>query len=227
VDNRIEGMSYEFEMKRVNAQKWIDTKTQSTENWSPDLNLRLKDFLNTNLTQTSSISYSTMMLAQELKVKTLDDAKEMEKARFLPKVGLFAQNNLYDGDRSTTTSQAYGIYLMWDLFNSDSYGRVGEASAKSMAAEAKLNASKQEEKIMLSQLLESKTTLEKNLVLLEKTDGLLKEQTVNAMKLFRSGMLSALQLAEVINRRVDLIENKNKAETQYLEVYSRLYQLNN
>jgi hypothetical protein len=62
---------------------------------------------------------------------------------------------------------------------------------------------------------------------LEKTDGLLKEQTVNAMKLFRSGMLSALQLAEVINRRVDLIENKNKAETQYLEVYSRLYQLNN
>jgi outer membrane protein TolC len=227
VDNRIEGMSYEFEMKRVNAQKWIDTKTQSTENWSPDLNLHLKDFLNTNLTQTSSISYSTMMLAQELKVKTLDDAKQMEKARFLPKVGLFAQNNLYDGDRSTTTSQAYGVYLMWDLFNSDSYGRVGEANAKSMAAEAKLNASKQEEKIMLSQLLESKTTLEKNLVLLEKTDGLLKEQTVNAMKLFRSGMLSALQLAEVINRRVDLIENKNKAETQYLDVYSRLYQLNN
>ncbi len=70
VDNRIEGMSYEFEMKMSNAQKWINTKTESTESWSPDLNLRLKDFLNTNLTQTSSISYSTMMLAQELKVKT-------------------------------------------------------------------------------------------------------------------------------------------------------------
>ena len=49
VDNRIEGMSYEFEMKMSNAQKWINTKTESTENWSPDLNLRLKDFLNTNL----------------------------------------------------------------------------------------------------------------------------------------------------------------------------------
>ena len=80
---------------------------------------------------------------------------------------------------------------------------------------------------MQDQLLESKATLEKNLVLLEKSDNLLKEQTQNAMKLFRSGMLSALQLAEVINRRVDLIDNKNKAEAQYLDVYSRLYLLNN
>ena len=79
----------------------------------------------------------------------------------------------------------------------------------------------------MDQLLESKITLEKNLVLLENTDGLLKEQTQNAMKLFRSGMLSALQLAEVINRRVDLIENKTKVESQYLDTYSRLYQLNN
>ena len=116
---------------------------------------------------------------------------------------------------------------MWDLFNSDSYGRVGEANAKALAGQAKLEAGKQEEKIMMDQLLESKATLEKSLVLLENSDNLLKEQTQNAMKLFRSGMLSALQLAEVINRRVDLIDNKNKAEAQYLDVYSRLYQLNN
>lgn len=227
VGNRIKGMLYEFNLKISNSKKWINTKTENDDVWNPDLSQNLKDYLNQNLTQSSTSSYSSMMLAQELKVKTLEDAKDMEKARYLPRIGLFAQNNLYSGSRDTANAQVYGLYLMWDLFNSDSYGRVGEANAKAMAAQAKLNAGKQEEKIMLQQLLESKETLERNLELLENSDKLLAEQSVNAMKLFRSGMLSALQLAEVINRRVDLIDNKSKAEVQYLDVYSRLYQLNN
>jgi len=151
----------------------------------------------------------------------------MEKARFLPRVGLFANNNLYSGDRDTENSQSFGLYLQWDLFNSDSYGRVGEAGAKALAEQAKLHAFKQEEKIMLSQLQESKVTLEKTLELLDNSDSLLQEQSLNSMKLFRSGMLNALQLAEVINRRVDLVENKLNAQTQYLDVWTRLYQLNN
>jgi outer membrane protein TolC len=227
VGNRIEGMLYEYDLKISSSKKWINTKTQTQENWTPDLSQKLKDFLTQNLSQSSTASYSSMMLAQELKVQTLEDAKNMEKSRYLPRVGLFAQNNIYSGDRDTASAQAYGLYLVWDMFNSDSYGRVGEANAKAMAGQAKLEAGKQEEKIILDQLLESKATLEKSLTLLENSDNLLQEQTQNAMKLFRSGMLSALQLAEVINRRVDLIDNKNKAEAQYLDVYSRLYQLNN
>jgi outer membrane protein TolC len=227
VENRIQGLLYDFDLKISNSKNWINTKTEIQENWTPDVSQNLKDFLNQNLSQSSAASYSSMMLAQEFKVRTLEDAKNMEKSRYLPRVGLFAQNNIYSGDRDTANAQAYGLYLMWDLFNSDSYGRVGEANAKAMAGQAKLEAGKQEEKIMMDQLLESKVTLEKSLVLLENSDNLLKEQTQNAMKLFRSGMLSALQLAEVINRRVDLIDNKNKAEAQYLDVYSRLYQLNN
>ncbi len=227
VGNRIEGMLYEFELKISSAKQWINTKTEVDENWIPNTLQNLKDFLNENLAQTSAQSFSSMMLAQELKVKTLDDAKNMEKARYLPRIGLFAQNNIYSGSRDTASAQAYGLYLMWDLFNSESFGKVGEANAKAMAAHAKLQAGKQEEKIMLDQLLLAKKTLEKNLDLLDNSDNLLKEQTRNAMKLFSSGMLSALQLAEVINRRVDLLETKNKAEAQYLDVYSRLYQINN
>ncbi len=227
VGNRIEGLLSEYELKSMNAKKWIAKKTQTDENWAPDMKVNLKDFLSSNFTHTSSSAYSSNILAQKFKVDTLDNQKDMEKARFLPRVGLFAQNSLYDGNRDSENSQTYGIYLMWDLFNSDSYGRLGEANAKAMAGKAKIEAYKQDEKIMLDQLLDSKTTLEKNLVLLIDSDRLLEEQTQNATKLFRSGMLSALQLSEVINRRVDLIENKNKAENQYLEVYSRIYQINN
>jgi hypothetical protein len=227
VGNRIEGMLYEFNLKINNSKKWINIKTESNEIWNPDLSQSLNDFLNQHLTHTSSSSFSSLLQAQEIKARTLDDAKEMEKSRFLPRVGLFANSNLYSGDRNSANAQSYGLYLMWDIFNNDSFGRVEEVNAKFLASQAKVRAGKQDEKIILGQLLESKATLEKSLVLLDDSNALLKEQTQNAMKLFRSGMLSALQLAEVINRRVDLLENKSNVEAQYLDVYTRLHLLNN
>lgn len=227
VDNRVRGMLAEYEMKIANSKKWISIKTESDENWNPETVVNLQDFLVTKLSSSSTSSHSSMLLAQEMKLKTLDDMKSMEKARFLPRVGLFAQNSLYAGERDTESAQTVGLYVMWDLFNPDSYGRVEEAGARALAEKSKLQAHKQEERIMLDQLVESKSTLEKTLDILNDSDKLLMEQTANAMRLFRSGMLNALQLAEVINRRVDLVENKFKAEGQYLDVWSRLYQLNN
>jgi outer membrane protein TolC len=227
VRNRIEGSLYDLNLKATNSRAWINNKIETTGDWQPDLSEDLKDFLATKLSGSSSNSYSSMLLAQEFKVNSLENIKDMEKARHLPLVGLFAQTNIYSGDRDTSNAQAYGIYLAWDLFNSDSYGRVGEANAKLRASEAKIEAGKKEEKIMRDQLLASKNTLEKSLVLIEDSDKILQEQTSNATRLFRSGMLNALQLAEVINRRVDLIENKHKTESQYLDVFTRIYQLNN
>lgn len=227
VINRINGALYEVELKIQNAKFWINSKIEKNEDWAPDTTIKLGEFLKQNLSQSAHQSYSSMLLAQEIKTSTLDDVKEMEKARHLPKIGFFAQNNMYSGNRDTQNAQAFGLYLMWDIFNSDSYGRVGEANAKALAAQAKIESGKQTEKIMWDQMNSSKITLEKSIELLSNSDVLLKEQTVNAMKLFKSGMISALQLAEVLNRRVDLIENKIKVESQYLEVYSRIYQLNN
>lgn len=227
VDNRIHGMLAEYELKITNSRKWISTKIESEDNWVPRTDQGLQDFLTTKLSSTSASSHSTLLLAQEMKLKTLDDMKSMERARFFPRVGLFAQNTLYSGERDTQGAQTVGLYVMWDLFNSDTYGRVGEAGARALAEKSKLLAYKQEEKIMMDQLVESRATLEKTLAILNDSEKLLKEQTSNAMRLFRSGMLNALQLAEVINRRVDLVENKYKAESQYLDVWTRLYQLNN
>lgn len=227
VDNRIEGILAQYEMKSMNARHWINLKTGIDTAWQPDVSEKFNDFLISKLSGSSHTSHSSMILSQEVKLKTLEEMKNMEKARFLPRIGLFANNNLYSGDRDTESAQSFGLYLQWDLFNSDSYGRVGEAGARALAAQAKLQAHKQEERIMLGQLQESKVALERTLELLDNSDRLLQEQSSNAMKLFRSGMLNALQLAEVINRRVDLVENRLQAQSQYLDVWTRLYQLTN
>lgn len=227
VANRIEAMMQEFDLKKMNAHNWIKQKISKDQPWNPDLSLNLKDFINKNLMQQSHTStFSSLLLAQELKVSALENVQEMEKARYLPKIGLFAQNNIYHGSRDTSSAQSFGLYLMWDLFNSDSVGRLKQAKAQFEAKQAQLEAGKQEEKIMLTQLLDTQATLEKSLVLLQDSDHLLKEQSSHAMTLFQNGMLNALQLADLINRRVDLIQNKNTAENQYLEMSSKIYQMN-
>jgi hypothetical protein len=116
---------------------------------------------------------------------------------------------------------------MWDLFNPDSFGRFGESKAKANAALAQIQQAKTEQNLMKLNLTSSKTTIEETLKILEDNQRILAEQTQAAMRLFRSGMLTALQLAEVLNRRVDLIENKFKVENNYLEVRTRIYQLHN
>lgn len=227
VKNRIIGTLYQLDLKISSDKNWINVKINNKKDWSPVLSEQLTDFLTMNFSSSTSRPFSSLMLAQELKLLSIESMKDMEKSRFLPKISFFAENNFYSGSRDSENSQVFGLYLIWDLFNSDSYGRVAEAKAKVLASGAKLQFEKQEEKIKLDQLHEAKITLANTLILLNDTDNLLKEQTANAMKLFNSGMLSALQLAEVLNRRIDLIENKNSVEANYLLTYSQIYQINN
>lgn len=225
VSNRIEGLLTTFNLKFENSKQTISERSELKDPWRPVSVKNIQTFIDQHLNEDNTQTLSSMLLAHELKASTLDFVAKMESARYLPKVGLFAQNNLYSGDRDLENSQSYGVYLMWEIFNSDSYNKSSEAKAKAASAKAKILSSKREESIVRSHLKSSQLTLEKNLELLFDSNNLLNEQSKNSMKLFKSGLLNALQLAEVINRRVDVIEQKNNAELQYLDVRSRLHQL--
>ena len=228
VANRIEALLIQHNLQIETDRKWINEKAKiSQAGWKPDLKKGLNSFLKDQYQSTSGSALSSELLAASLKAETLYHMAEMEKARFLPRVGVFAQNNLYSGNRDTENSQSLGLYLMWELFNPDSYGRNSEAQARAMAAEAKIKNARLDESIALAKLIDSKSALEMGLKLLDDSDALLGEQSINAMKLFRSGLLSALQLTEVISRRIDLIEEKSQTQTNYLEVTSRIHQIRN
>ncbi len=224
--NRIEGMLHEYQSQRENAHNWVAVKTEVGPDWTP-VNQDVRNYAAKIFDTQPKGAPSTRLQAQDLKVQSLDAVKLMERSRYLPRVGLFAQNQHYMGERDNENSRSVGLYVAWELFNSDSYGRVAEANANALSARTKIEAYKQEERIALDYLYDAKAALEKNLELVNKSDELLKEQTLNALKLFSSGMLNALQLAEVINRRVDLIEKKTMAEAHYLDVTSKIYLLNN
>jgi Outer membrane efflux protein len=225
VANRIDGLLTVYEMQLHNDKEWIIGKAGLISSFRPVLKSDIRQYMDNTFVHDESAKYSSLLLANEVKVNSMSYMPLMEKARYLPRVGVFAQNALYSGNRETENSQSFGLYLMWEIFSSDSYNRKSEAEAKLLAGQANLKAFKQEEEIMKSNLVASRATLEKSLELLSDSDGLLSEQSKNSMKLFRSGLLNALQLAEVINRRVDVVEQKNEAELKYLDVRSRLHQL--
>lgn len=225
VSNRVSGLLTVLESQYESNIEWISRKAGVEHEWGPVLKLQLSEFLDEALVEDAGRGFSSMLGSNEFKVSSMVEAIEMEKARFLPKVGAFANNTLYSGDRDTESAQSVGIYIMWQLFNSDSYNRVSEARAKALAARSKLQAAQREEAIIRSNLRVARESLEKNISLLMDSTGLLEEQAKTSMRLFKSGLLNALQLAEVINRRVDVTEQMSNAEMQYLDVRSKLYQL--
>lgn len=223
VMNRVTALLAYYDVQVLNDKQWISEKIDEKNEWSPQTDSTLMNFLDNHLDVRPG--ESSQLLAHALQASSLSYASKMEKSRFLPRIGLFAQNQFYSGNRDDEHAQAFGAYVMWELFNHDSYNRVSEANAKTMAAEAKIRAARQDQKIMRDNLIKSKSALEETLSLLEKNNDLLHEQTLTSRRLFRAGLLNALQLSEVYNRRVDAIEAKTKAEVQYIEVRTGLHQL--
>ena len=63
--------------------------------------------------------------------------------------------------------------------------------------------------------------MKKNLELLNDSEKLLSEQVKVTSNLFHSGAITALQLAEVLNRRVDLILNLRTLEQGLIDLRTK------
>ncbi len=159
---------------------------------------------------------SLRLQSMETAALASDQMASMEKARFLPRVGLFAENSLTHGNRDTSSSQTAGAYLQWDLFSASNFGSIKQAQASSAAAHARVSEARLREDIEVLGSQQATRALEESLKLLIDSARLLAEQTEVAKKLFNSGAMNALQFAEVLNRRADLLAAIEQAETEYL-----------
>lgn len=152
-------------------------------------------------------------------------AKELvaaEKSRNLPRIGLFGEGYVFNGDRATDNGYSTGIYLKWNLFSGNDYGAAREAIHKSYAAEYFAQASLQKESIEYDGLKDALDAVTRSLILVGESENFLEEQTRISHNLFKNGLINALQYVEVLSRRVDLIKSKSEAENQLIFVHSQL-----
>ncbi len=150
-------------------------------------------------------------------------AIDAEKARFLPRAGLFAQGHLINGARDTNTSYAGGLYLQWDLFQAQNLGAVAQAHHTAQAMEALAIATERQVASSKAATQHAWQSINKTLSLLDESERLLSEQVSTALVLFKNGSIHALQLAEVFARRVDLITQRNDVLMQLIRTGTNLY----
>lgn len=163
---------------------------------------------------------SAQVRAMYLSAEAAENAVTAERARFIPRLGVFAQTDVMSGTRDISGSYTAGAYLQWELFSAPNFGAVKQAKLNARAAEAGADAARLRELNEVTESIAAATALEKNLDLLHESSRLLSEQTDTSRRLFRNGSINALQFVEVLSRRADLIASFAQARTQYLDVKS-------
>jgi len=147
----------------------------------------------------------------------------LEKGKFLPQLGVFAEGYGFNGVRDTATGYSAGLYLRWSLFNPAEYGAVTEAKLKAASAERYAEASGQEERAELVGLRLSLQALRGNIGILQETEQVLREQANVTETLFKNGSINALQFVEVVSRRADLAVQQLEADLSFLKLSAQAF----
>jgi outer membrane protein TolC len=225
--NRLIAINDENNAKKIAYSKALNELAETDDKISfsgnEDIQSLLKEYLNSN----SAYIPTDKIKSFEYNAMAATEVVGAEKSRNLPRVGVFAEGNVFNGKRDTATGYATGLYLNWNLFSGNDVGASEEAIHNSHAAKYYAEAMSQKEKIDFEAQNTMEETLVKTLGTLEESQKLLDEQMNVANNLFKNGMISALQLVEVLNRRVDLINSKTEVETKLVEAKAKKVTLTN
>lgn len=186
----------------------------------------LKTFLNQTLKRNNAQAVSSQLKAMSLKVQALDGAQQIEQARFLPKLGAFANTGQYRGERGENTVQSVGVYLQWDLFNNDSYGRKTEAKVKAQRMKKQYDYYKKKESSYRKSLGFTLKQLSKNLTLIQESKKIINEQVEVSSKLYRKGRMNGIQMTQILDNKMNLIIQQKQMQERYIQTALKQYEIN-
>lgn len=224
---RVEASLKELSLERTQLQRALSHRAAMADaQWAP-VEQSLDVFLNRVLPLrggdgSRGQGRSAREAGADLQSEALAAWKSAEQARFLPHLGLFGNESLTAGSRSLGTSTTVGIYMRWTLFDPANWGRVAERASREMAARQSALNEALEKQITDEALTFGDAAWVENRKLLLESEQLLSEQVRVSFRLFQSGAIQALPLAEVLNRRVDLVMNLKKLEEQWIQVRTNL-----
>lgn len=213
--NRIAGLINQYDGESQAYIQMLNAMGLQNQTWTPevftDANAFVDKYLNVSASKTDLVSsYKSDSTKEQVKA-SIQEAKMMN-AKFLPRVGAFAESFIFSGKRDTANGYTAGVYLQWNLFDPADYGSATEAKLKALAAQKSSEASDQAERAERAALSASIKSLKENIALLNDSNKLLNEQSKMTATLFRNGSINALQIVEVLSRRADLISQHGEAE---------------
>ena len=225
LQNRIKVHLSENESKTESLRVYIEKMSGNSlpAGWLP-FNESVIAFSEINLkAENLSADGSYRIKAYEAMAESSASRAEAEKAIFLPKIGLFAETNIYNGKRDTADSYTAGFYIKMNIVSPMDYGAVKQAELESDASKYRAMDAKLQGEIELSRLYSFSDILKKNISTMNENAALMDELVKNSQKLFANGSMKAFQLVDVFSRKTDLIINLAGAEAEYLNVMAGIY----
>lgn len=224
LSNRLMGLINQYEAQRKSHYALLSEMGLQNQEWVPEAvgsNIFVRRYFSEfSKLEKSAVSYKIESARENVLVT--EQVASMEKAKFLPQVGAFAESTVFRADRDSATGYNVGLYLKWNLFDPSSYGRHKEAQLKSRAVAKFSEAAEQQEGAERTALTEQISSLRQNLILLDESYNLLAEQSRVTRTLFNNGSINALQFVEILNRKADLITQQCEAELGLLKVASQV-----
>ncbi len=219
--NRIEGMKEENNAKIQAIREAIEVASGELPTTWTVKQQSTQSFANEYLKYTPA-EKSYMARAMKAYAESAEKQAQAEKARFLPKVGLYGEGYVYRGDRATANAYNAGFYVQMNLYSPGDIESVEEAKLKSKAMQERAIEMQKSEESKIKSLLQMEQALKRNLELVQENAKIMEEQINVAQQLFGSGSLNALQLSEVFSRKADVLYAKMNLETEYLKTRAAL-----
>ncbi|HMV46064.1 MAG TPA: TolC family protein, partial [Leptospiraceae bacterium] len=214
--NRIDGIKEETTARIDSIKSSIETAAQTLpEKWTLKSQSAMS-FANEYL-KLQAPDKSYMAKAMKSYAESATEQAEAEKARVLPKVGLYGESYLYRGDRATANSFNAGFYIQMNLYSPGDLDSIEQAKLNSKAMQERAEETIRNEEAKSKSLVQIEKALNKNLELIQENTKLMEEQITVSQQLFSSGAINAIQLAEVLSRRADIILAKSTLESEYLK----------
>ncbi|WCL49765.1 TolC family protein [Leptospira sp. GIMC2001] len=231
--NRVIALEEEVDSRKKSIIGHINSVSiDLNENWDVQME-PIQQFLDKHLpynhgtkekfTEAETISY--LARAMQLYAESSSRMSEIEKAKFLPKLGLYGESNLYSGSRNTSSAYNVGFYVQMNLYNGEDLGSYQEAKLKSEANLDRARDQIRSEDAKKKDLRQRIISIQKQIKLIEDSSKFMDEQVINSRKLFANGSINAMQMSEVIARCIDLTLDRANLEKEFVITRAEMYAL--
>ncbi len=177
----------------------------------------INKYLKFDVAQDSSFKTSAL----KAKVDADKSKEKIDNAKNLPQLNLFAENYVFNGNRSSQNGYTAGVNLRWNFFDPFSYNNGSIASDNSSASKYEYLAQQQNEKAEIEYLNSQINSLNEAVNLANKNDELMLKNVSLSKELFKSGAITASNLSDAIMKYLDNFVYLSNAQMQMIDLYSK------
>jgi len=199
----------------VSANDW-QVQDLAIENY---LNKYLKTSSQTNVD--NNFSYANSALKAEVDVSK--NHAEIENAKNLPQLNLFAENYVFNGDRATRNGYSAGVNLRWNFYDPLNFNNHKITSNSVKASRHEYLAHQQQEKSEIEFLEGQIKALNEAVVLGSRNDELMFKNVALSQDLFKNGAINASNLSDAIMKYLDNFVYLANAQMQLIDLHAKKF----